>query len=59
MTEEPKDLQRAEADTVMFASLRAVLPDATRENRFVGLDQSDPARDGRPGTTIASPRSDR
>ena len=36
---EPTELQRAEADTVMFASPRAVLPNATRENRFDGLDQ--------------------
>jgi Dolichyl-phosphate-mannose-protein mannosyltransferase len=35
---EPTEFQRAEADTVMFASPRAVLPDATRENRFHGLD---------------------
>jgi hypothetical protein len=35
---EPTEFQRAEADTVMFASARAVLPDATRENRFNGLD---------------------
>ena len=35
---EPTEFQRAEADTVMFASLRAVLPNATRENRFDGLD---------------------
>jgi hypothetical protein len=35
---EPTEFQRAEADTVMFASARAVLPDATRENRFHGLD---------------------
>jgi Dolichyl-phosphate-mannose-protein mannosyltransferase len=35
---EPTEFQRAEADTVMFASARAVLPDATRENRFPGLD---------------------
>ena len=39
---ESTEIQRAEADTVMFASLRAVLPNATTENRFVGLD------DGRP-----------
>jgi hypothetical protein len=54
MTEEPRDLQRAEADTVMFASLRAVLPDATRENRFVGLDSTRPADGQAPGS-----RSDR
>jgi hypothetical protein len=53
MTEEPKDLQRAEADTVMFASLRAVLPDATRENRFVGLDRSEPADRPAPGSRSA------
>jgi Dolichyl-phosphate-mannose-protein mannosyltransferase len=53
MTEEPKDLQRAEADTVMFASLRAVLPDATRENRFVGLDGSGPGRHAAPGSRSA------
>jgi hypothetical protein len=53
MTEEPKDLQRAEADTVMFASLRAVLPDATRENRFVGLDQSEPDDGPAPGSRSA------
>ena len=35
---EAVEIQRAEADTVMFASLRAVLPNATTENRFVGLD---------------------
>ena len=35
---EPTEFQRAEADTVMFASARAVLPNATTENRFVGLD---------------------
>jgi Dolichyl-phosphate-mannose-protein mannosyltransferase len=53
MTEEPKDLQRAEADTVMFASLRAVLPDATRENRFVGLDQGEPDDGPAPGSRSA------
>jgi hypothetical protein len=37
----PGEFRRAEADTVMFASPRAVLPDGTRENRFDGL--------GRPG----------
>jgi len=37
---EPTEFQRAEADTVMFASARAVLPDATRENRFNGLDDA-------------------
>jgi hypothetical protein len=35
---EPTEFQRAEADTVMFASPRAVLPNATTENRFDGLD---------------------
>jgi Dolichyl-phosphate-mannose-protein mannosyltransferase len=35
---ESTEILRAEADTVMFASLGAVLPNATRENRFVGLD---------------------
>ena len=35
---EPTEFQRAEADTVLFASPRAVLPNATRENRFEGLD---------------------
>ena len=33
---ESTEIQRAEADTVMFASLRAVLPNATTENRFAG-----------------------
>jgi hypothetical protein len=54
MTEEPKDLQRAEADTIMFASLRAILPDPTRENRFVGLDRTQSADGQAPGS-----RSDR
>ena len=48
MTEEPKDLQRAEADTVMFASLRAVLPNPTTENRFTDLDQALPGVPGGP-----------
>jgi hypothetical protein len=43
-TIETKELRRAEADTVMFASLRAVLPHATRENRFVGLDADAPGQ---------------
>jgi len=43
-TIEPKEFRRAEADTVMFASLRAVLPHATRENRFVGLDAVAPGQ---------------
>jgi hypothetical protein len=46
MTEEPKDLQRAEADTIMFASLRAVLPNPTTENRFVGVDGGGPPGPG-------------
>ena len=50
MAEEPKDLQRAEADTIMFASLRAVLPDPTTENRFVGLDGSGSAGPPAPGS---------
>jgi hypothetical protein len=47
---ESTEIQRAEADTVMFASLQAVLPNATTENRFVGLD------DGRPGSAPARSR---
>ena len=40
---ESTEIQRAEADTVMFASLQAVLPNATTENRFTGLDDRRPA----------------
>jgi hypothetical protein len=35
---QPTELQRAEADTVMFASARAVLPTATTENQFAGVN---------------------
>jgi Dolichyl-phosphate-mannose-protein mannosyltransferase len=40
---ESTEILRAEADTVMFASLQAVLPNATTENRFTGLDDRRPA----------------
>jgi hypothetical protein len=55
MTEptEPREFKRAEADTVMFASLRAVLPNATRENRFVGLDDDEPGPRHQPGPRSA------
>jgi hypothetical protein len=39
--------ERTEADTVMFAAPRAVLPTPTSENRFVGLERDAPdATDG-------------
>jgi hypothetical protein len=45
---EPGEFQRAEADTVLFASLRAVLPRVTRENRFTGPDGDGDADDHGP-----------
>jgi hypothetical protein len=53
MTEEPRDLQRAEADTVMFPSARAILPNPTTENRFVELDRAGSADGQPPGSRSA------
>jgi hypothetical protein len=50
---EPREFKRAEADTVMFASLRAVLPHATRENRFVGLRDDELGQRRAPGSRSA------
>ena len=46
----PTELQRAEADTVMFASARAVMPTATTENQFAGLNGYAPGRTTAPGS---------
>jgi len=48
---EPTEFQRAEADTVMFASARAVMPAATTENRFAGVSGL------APGETTTAPGS--
>jgi len=46
----PTELQRAEADTVMFASARAVMPTATTENQFAGLNGYAPDQTTAPGS---------
>ena len=49
--------ERAEADTVMFAAARAVLPAPTSENRFVGLNPDAP--DAPDAPTAPGPRAGR
>lgn len=52
--------ERTEADTVMFASTRAVMPNPTSENWFVGVDRAGSAAPSGPGrTTGPGPRAAR